>query len=470
MILHLEKSSSLKMISALQKSKITTDLLRSLEVANLQINLETSEISTDVSYAKNSNFRKDLLKQVYDLYISGNLYPKRWFKTLGFQNKDQLRHQLKKIGPLLSKEQFKSFYSTEQSVLLKQHFIEKFGVDNPSKSAEIKTKKFNTFKKNFSTDEKLSELAERRKQTFLQNFGSDNPSKVQEIKERKLMTFRQNFATDESIEQLVQRRKETCLERYGVDNPSKVQEIKDKKSATFLKNYGVDNVFKSAEFVQAMRKRKAQSDPRFAKVFDESADLDFLFENYCKAQAYVNAHRLNLLPKSDFLTEIKMHEILQELNIEMHKTRSVKGLVNESGNNFELDFYNADLKLAIEVNGIYNHSKDGRNPDFPDNFHFYKWQKCQDVGITLLSFTCIEVLQFPEFVKNVVKFHLEELSEIPEISEELCKAINLSTDEILNSANYMLLENFQFDRTFERLIDFNGRKFRFVDCGRLKTF
>jgi hypothetical protein len=48
----------------------------------------------------------------------------------------------------------------------------------------------------------------------------------------------------------------------------------------------------------------------------------------------------------------------------------------------ELDLYIPDFNVAIEINGLYWHSEKFRDKWY----HFEKWEKCRENGITLLTF------------------------------------------------------------------------------------
>ena len=103
----------------------------------------------------------------------------------------------------------------------KETCISKWGVDNSSKSDDIKTK-IKDSKKN--TDYLL--VSEKAKNTFLKNWGVDNPFQSDEIKEKI---------------------KETNLEKWGVNHPLKSSHIKERVKLTNLEKWGSEN-YKSSEF------------------------------------------------------------------------------------------------------------------------------------------------------------------------------------------------------------------------------
>lgn len=94
----------------------------------------------------------------------------------------------------------------------KETCLEKYGVDNPSKTEENKNK---------------------YEQTCLEKYGVNNASKNDEVKEK---IKKNNKANNESTRW---KYKQTCLERYGVDNAAKADCVKKKTEETNIKKYGV---------------------------------------------------------------------------------------------------------------------------------------------------------------------------------------------------------------------------------------
>lgn len=90
-------------------------------------------------------------------------------------------------------------------------------------------------------------VKDKSKQTLIEHYGVDNPSKSAEILERKqnncLLKYgtRYYFETDMYKEAY----KNTCLARYGVDNVLKLKKFKED---AMLAKYGVDHAFLVNEF------------------------------------------------------------------------------------------------------------------------------------------------------------------------------------------------------------------------------
>jgi glutathione peroxidase-family protein len=90
---------------------------------------------------------------------------------------------------------------------IKKTCLEKYGVDNPFKSEDIKQK---------------------IKEVCLEKYGVENPGQSDEIK---------------------QKIKEVCIQKYGVENAFQSDEIKQKIKETCMKKYGVEYALQSQKSV-----------------------------------------------------------------------------------------------------------------------------------------------------------------------------------------------------------------------------
>lgn len=101
----------------------------------------------------------------------------------------------------------------------KKTCLEKYGVDNPTKSIDILNKReLNLISEYGVGYQKL--FSDRIKKSLSDRYGVDNPSKVEEFKKK---------------------RKETMLEKYGVEYYVLSDGFKEKSEATSLKNRGVEH-------------------------------------------------------------------------------------------------------------------------------------------------------------------------------------------------------------------------------------
>ena len=131
------------------------------------------------------------------------------------------------------KETFQKNYGVDNIFQLnnkiKQSYINKLGVENPSQLQNVKNKK---------------------NITNLKNIGVDNPSKCCDIKEKKKETFQKHYHVDNCFqsEHIKDKIKKTCINRYGDYNISRTQFFKKKYREICLKKYGVDHYAKTFQF------------------------------------------------------------------------------------------------------------------------------------------------------------------------------------------------------------------------------
>ena len=131
------------------------------------------------------------------------------------------------------KSGYKKFCSTKcsnnsEEVKKKKELVclEKWGVDNPSKSKEVRDK-LSIISKNQSEETK-----EKRKKTCLEKWGYVTNLNIPEVKE-----IVKNSLNSEEVKE---KRKKTCLEKYGVESILSSKEIKDKIKETNLSKYGFE--------------------------------------------------------------------------------------------------------------------------------------------------------------------------------------------------------------------------------------
>lgn len=130
----------------------------------------------------------------------------------------------------------------------------------------------------------------------------------------------------------------TCRLKYGVNNISQVYEIKNKKRKTFLKNYGVDNIRKSPDFYEYIRKT---IELKYNKTWSELAS-----------------------EKSKFVWKNKTDEEKNEwLKKSIHNFENIKkSCLNKYGvEHYTQTEYNKRRKSAIEKIRYNNKSDDEKN-------------------------------------------------------------------------------------------------------------
>ena len=131
----------------------------------------------------------------------------------------------------------------------KQTNLEKYGVDNISKSNSIKDKKKETFKTNYGCEHftQSKELREKAKQTCLAKYGVEHSAQSKEVQEKVKNTCLKRYGVEHFYQskEFKEKSKETCFKKYGVEYTSQTENYKKKYKETCIKKYGVTHPLKS---------------------------------------------------------------------------------------------------------------------------------------------------------------------------------------------------------------------------------
>lgn len=120
---------------------------------------------------------------------------------------------------------------------IKETNLNKFGVENPFQSKEIK---------------------EKIKDTMIEKYGVENISQSNIIKEQKIETCLKNFNTKFPMqsENVKQKSQTTCKSKYGVKVSIQNKTIKNKAINTMIEKYGVEYSWQSEEIRQKNEKNQ----------------------------------------------------------------------------------------------------------------------------------------------------------------------------------------------------------------------
>jgi hypothetical protein len=237
--------------------------------------------------------------------------------------------------------------SDEVKNKLKISLLKTYGVEHYSKTEDFKKKYKETCQKNLGVDNIFqSENGKNKiKSTYLEKWGKEYPQQIEEIKEKTTQSFLDKFGVERysQTSEFKVKVRETSQKNWGVDNFSQTPDFFEKTKQTSQKNWGVDHYSKTDEFKNRVRK---------CKNIRNFLDIDLGQSNM----------------------ELEMQEFLNSLSISyIRKDRTVL-------NGKELDIYLPDYNLAIEMNGVYWHSE-----IYLDKYyHRDKSNLCREKGIHLI--------------------------------------------------------------------------------------
>ncbi|GIU69097.1 MAG: hypothetical protein KatS3mg002_0333 [Candidatus Woesearchaeota archaeon] len=330
---------------------------------------------------------------------------------------------------------------------------ERYGVKNPSQVKEFIEKRNKTrelkkeeISKNISqalcTSEKFKESVERKKETFLEKYGVDNPSKSDIVKEKIRQTFLERYGVEApmQIDEIKEKAKKTNLEKYGVENPLQsevirkkiektnlkkygvkstllIPEVKEKIKKTMLRKYGVDRFSKTKEFSQIIKNKNKEQLFKYMDIFLKENNIELISEytnaidknlefkcltcqnNFTdkwfnlRARIYKCPYCAPEYGKSSIENDI--YEYIKSY-IDVPILRNVRPFEN---NRLELDLYIPDFNFAIEFNGVYWHSEFIRNNK---NRHLIKTRLCEKENISLFHIFDDEWLYKQDIIKSMI--------------------------------------------------------------------
>jgi len=293
----------------------------------------------------------------------------------------------------------------------KKTSIERYGVEYPIQSNEIKKKRKNNNIKKYGVDEptKLKVVIDKMKKTKKEKYNNEGYNNIDKMKKTKKEKYNdENYNNRNKAE-------DTCLIKYGSTNVSNNVKIKNKKEQTFIKNYNVTNYSKSNEFKNKnieFTKHKYKN-INILEVDKNNLKLQCDCDKHHNYEININILRNRIIYKTILCTicnpissysnsgyEIQLQNFIKE-NYKNNIIYNNRYLISK-----ELDIYLPDLKLAFEFNGLYWHSEVNKENDY----HLNKTELCEKQGIQLIHIWEDDWIYKQEIVKSMILNKLNKTS------------------------------------------------------------
>ncbi len=339
--------------------------------------------------------------------------------------------------------------SSEIKEKKKTVYLEHLGVESPLQSEEIKEKIKQTNLEKYGVENvsQSKEIRDKAKQTNLEKYGVENVSQFEEIKEKKKNTCLEHFGVENSLQstEIRDKAKQTSLEKYGVEYPSQSSEIKEKKKNTCLEHFGVESPLQSNEIKEKVKQTNLEkygaehhmlNDEISSKVsrslytsFEEKILQKILLENniillndyegqretkedilhYKKypvkcdvcGNEFETSFRSGFItkcpicfPKSSSIPEDELFEFVSSLG--KNVIRNDREIIAP----LELDIVVPEIKLAIELDGLYWHSVQAGKDK---NYHLHKTILCKEKGYSLMHIFEDEWINKKEIIKSMIR-------------------------------------------------------------------
>ena len=334
--------------------------------------------------------------------------------------------------------------------------IERYGVQSPLQSAEIKERMANTLRDRYGTDVLSRISTEKRKQTNTELYGSEHPLQSPSIRDKARRTHKIKHGTDYPFQkQETQfKAKSVVIDRYGVDSVLRIPENRDKASAALMEKYGTDNLGQisalegvhqkmkesilskygvphvSQRHIDPDKLKELHDDDRFIERYANAASVAELEEYFGVKASTIHhrASRLNLPRKRTFVSsyEQEVVDFLKQYTTDI--VQSDRSVISPK----EIDIVIPSLRIGIEFDGIYHHSDQFIQDK---NFHLSKTLAAQAAGFRLIHIFSDEWL----FKQDIVKSRLLHITGISsdKIYARKCQVCTLS----YATASQFLIEN-----------------------------
>lgn len=260
-------------------------------------------------------------------------------------------------------------------------------------------------------------------QTCLERYGVDNPLKSNIIHNKVIQTCLERYGVDNPFKspEIIEKIKQQAVEKYGVEWFGQSNEIKEKIRKTCQERYGVSS---GVETGYARMRRKETNRQTIMERYVEVADVDS--RNYiCKCphpecnkcvektyqipvQNFFDRRREKTEPCTKLLPiqplkkisglEVQVQLMLDELGL---KYQIQNNDILEDGT--QLDLYIPSHRVAIEVNGCYNHSIHHHSKDFDSDRQYKKYIACKNKNIRLISIWEDWLKNKPDIVRSILR-------------------------------------------------------------------
>jgi len=359
-----------------------------------------------------------------------------------------------------------------------ERILKRYGVKSTLESSEVqeKIKQTNLKKYNFENPLSNPKIQEKIKQTNLKRYKSINPLGNPIIREKASKSIKEIYGYQNAMQnkEVKEKQKNTLLEKYGVTSALKLPEVRNKIKETLLQKYQVNNPMYNSEFLMKQRNTMLEKYGHCHAMQNQKIKekaLKTQKENFFKYKLSLKKFTINynILTKLDQYTGVKNQKYkfqhkkcghifesyiwngkepkcpicysvksLQENQFEEFlKKINVKYIKNNRKilKPQEIDFYLPDYKLAIELNGLYWHSK---NNGKDVNYHLQKTINCVKQNIELIQIFEDEWINKSSIIKKIIKKKITKLNNISNltlkiISQRLAKKFT----EQNNLSNYI---------------------------------
>jgi len=371
-----------------------------------------------------------------DLCKYGNERKIKADKTLGYCGRANVCRCLKEKCSQ-SGAKIKSRTSEEKAASNKKRRetnLKKYGVENTCQTDIAKEAR----EKFLADSDLVSDAISKNKATKQRKYGNENYNGSDKARQTNLDRY--GVIHPMQLGEYQEKRKQTFLERYDAESPLQSDEIQGKIKHTMLERYGVEYPLQSPAikakminnsintFCREWATQQNLSDEAYDKLNDvqwltkqnNEKPMIYISEELGVSDALVGRYfkKHNITPKR-YAVSVGEKEVLEFVKTlyDGKILSNVRDIIPG-----ELDIFIPEKQLAIEYNGTYWHSSVHKAKDY----HFKKYNECNDCGIQLIQIYEHHWKNSPEIIKSKL---ISIFKQDTRIFARKCKVIDVTKSE-----------------------------------------
>ena len=302
----------------------------------------------------------------------------------------------------------------------RQTVINRYGVENVSKSSVVKDRICNTFKEKYGVEwvGQSKEVQAKQKATCIEKYGVPTPFQMDDFQEKSIQTCRKKYGTDYAVQSQEVKSKITAsyIDKTGFTNPSYNPDVIDKRRETNFKNFDGKWFTQTDEMTQSNHGLFLN---RHKNIIGET---DSIYIVSCEDNKCTLCESKTFeIDKNVFVQRSSQSTVICPIKLPLMGNASlaetelldyIKSIYDgeiETGDRsiispLELDIVIPDKHIAIEFNGVFWHSD--FNPRMCKTYHRDKSLKCRDKGYQLLHIWEDDWYNRKDIIKDYIKSKL----------------------------------------------------------------
>jgi hypothetical protein len=316
----------------------------------------------------------------------------------------------------------KSCKNKKKSESFKKTIVKNYDGNYFKKGTESFEKYRNTMISRYGVDHNFKgDMRDKSKEKLKEKYGVEHPLRSQEIRDKRRETCMSKYGTLDFLNS--DKSKKTLIEKYGVDNPMKNENIKKNVSSKFKENS-----------LNKLNERLKKFNTETIKYTKEKVKI------ICnKCGSYTENHSVTINSKIRFnidpcsicnppnLSSSNLETELREYISSIYKNDILpnKKLIKHGGKSFEVDIYLPEIKTAFEFNGLYWHSEIYKSPEY----HIFKTDYAKKIDVDLYHIWEDDWNYKKEIVKSII---LSRIKKTEKIWARKCEIKEITNKEYLD--------------------------------------